>query len=107
LITCSRSDLENIQLNTGTFKGNLSDIHSFIQPGKPWQNGYIESFNGKLRDEALNFHVFQTGKQMQQHLKDFQEDYNYHRPHLGIQGLTPAAYKEGLKTTKQEAILQV
>jgi putative transposase len=93
--------------NGPEFRALKLDIHSFIQPGKPWQNGYIESFNGKLRDEALNFHVFQNGKQMQQHLKDFQEDYNYHRPHLGIQGLTPAAYKEGLKTTKQEANLQV
>ena len=79
----------------------------FIQPGKPWQNGYIESFNGKLRDEALNFQVFSTGKQMQQHLWEFQDDYNNHRPHRGIHGLTPAQFKAGLTTSKMEAILQV
>lgn len=93
--------------NGPEFRALKLDIHSFIQPGKPWQNGYIESFNGKLRDEALNFYVFQTGKQMQQHLQAFQEEYNHNRPHLGLAGLTPAKFKEGLKTKTMETILQV
>ena len=80
----------------------------FIQPGKPWQNGYIESFFGKLRDELLSFEVFERGAELQSALTDFQDHYNNHRPHLALGGLTPAAFKEGLKTNKpKEEILQV
>lgn len=79
----------------------------FIEPGKPWQNGYVESFNGKLRDEVLNFNVFTSGKEMQVNLDEHLEHYNNHRPHRGINGLTPAAFKAGLTTNNKEEILQV
>ena len=79
----------------------------FIQPGKPWQNAYIESFNGKLRDEVLNFNVFASGKELQAQLDTHLEHYNNHRPHRGLRRLTPAAFKESLTTNKQEEILQV
>lgn len=78
----------------------------FIQPGKPWQNGYIESFFGKLRDELLSCELFVRGSELQAALNDFQEHYNNHRPHLGLQGLTPASFKKGLQlTTTKESVV--
>ncbi len=74
----------------------------FIKPGSPWQNGHIESFFGKLRDELLNMEIFLTGKDLQSHLDDFQEFYNNRRPHSALGGLSPAIYKANLKT-KMEA----
>lgn len=80
----------------------------FIQPGKPWQNGFVESFNGKLRDEVLNFNIFTTGTELQTSLDEFQSHYNNFRPHLGLAGQTPLAFKESLTTnTDKEQILQV
>jgi putative transposase len=84
--------------------------HAFIQPGKPWQNGYIESFFGKLRDELLSCESFGCGAELQSALDDFQEHYNHHRPHLGLAGKTPAQFKQGCidqTKDKPEAILQV
>jgi putative transposase len=88
----------------------LSVEQDFIQPGKPWQNGYIESFFGKLRDELLSCGSYGCGSELQSALDDFQEHYNNQRPHLGLGGLTPARFKMGLLThtdQKQEAILGV
>jgi putative transposase len=94
--------------NGPEFRALKLDIHSFIQPGKPWQNGFIESFNGKLRDEVLNCELFTTGKEVQFHLDEYLHHYNNHRPHLGLQGLTPTKFKEGLTTNKpKEEILQL
>jgi putative transposase len=61
----------------------------YIQPGKPMQNGHIESFNGKLRDECLNENLFFDLKQMREVIARWRNDYNYNRPHSGIDGLTP------------------
>jgi putative transposase len=92
--------------NGPEFRALKLDMHSFIQPGKPWQNGLVESFNGKLRDEVLNAHLFTTGKEVQFHLDEYLHHYNNHRPHLGLKGLTPAKFKEGLTTkqTKEETL---
>ena len=72
----------------------------FIQPGKPWQNGYIESFFGKLRDELLSCELFVRGSELQAALNDFQEHYNNLRPHLGLGGMTPALFKRESQATK-------
>lgn len=74
----------------------------FIEPGSPWQNGHIESFFGKLRDELLNMEIFLTGADLQAHLDEFQEHYNQRRPHSALQGLTPARFRERIKI-KMEA----
>jgi putative transposase len=80
----------------------------FIQPGKPWQNGYVESFFGKLRDELLSFEYFSRGADLQAALENFQDHYNNHRPHRGLGGLTPAYFKEKSQATKiEEGILAV
>jgi len=63
-----------------------------IQPGKPTQNGYIESFNGKFRDECLNEHWFSTLAQARAIVSAWRRDYNEARPHSSMGYLTPAEY---------------
>jgi len=65
-----------------------------IAPGSPWQNGYCESFNGKLRDELLNGEVFYTLKEAQVILEQFRKEYNTERPHSSLNYLTPQEFKE-------------
>ena len=66
--------------------------HRFITPGKPSQNGYIESFNGKLRDECLNENEFINLPHARELIESFREDYNLLRPHSSLGGLTPAEF---------------
>lgn len=61
----------------------------YIQPGKPYQNGNIESFNGKLRDECLNENWFLSLREAQQIVEKWREDYNCSRPYSALQGKTP------------------
>lgn len=61
----------------------------YIQPGKPYQNGYIESFNGKLRDECLNEHIFVNLQEAKRLVETWREDYNKRRPHSSLNGKTP------------------
>lgn len=63
----------------------------YIAPGKPQQNGYVESFNGRLRDECLNETLFASLAHARAVLARWREDYNHVRPHGGIGGMTPAA----------------
>ena len=62
----------------------------FIDPGSPWQNAWIESFNGRLRDECLNETLFASLGHARSVLRAWRDDYNHVRPHSGIGGLTPA-----------------
>lgn len=64
----------------------------YIAPGKPMQNGFIESFNGRLRDECLNEHLFANLNDAQQMIEDWRIDYNNHRPHTSLNGLTPTEF---------------
>jgi putative transposase len=64
----------------------------YIDPGKPVQNAFIESFNGRLRDEFLNETLFTSLMQTRLALEDWRHDYNTVRPHSRIGWLTPAAY---------------
>ena len=73
----------------------------YIAPGKPMQNGYIESFNGKLRDEKLNETLFTTLHQVRVELAQWRNDYNHHRPHSGLGGLTPAEFANHPRPSKQ------
>lgn len=72
----------------------------YIQPGKPMQNGTVESFNGKVRDEFLNQHLFISIKEAKKLAESWREDYNEKRPHSSLNGLSPnefkKAYEEGL-----------
>jgi putative transposase len=64
----------------------------FIQPGKPIQNCYIESFNSRFRDECLNQHVFHNIAEARDLIEIWRDDYNRHRPHSSLQGKTPIEY---------------
>jgi putative transposase len=61
----------------------------FIRPGKPVENAFIESFNGRLRDECLNAHVFDSPVEAQRVLDAWRHDYNHVRPHSALQDRTP------------------
>ena len=61
----------------------------FIRPGKPVENAFIESFNGRLRDECLNVHQFATLAQAQAVIEVWRCDYNQQRPHSSLDNLTP------------------
>ena len=64
----------------------------FIEPGSPWENGYVESFNGKLRDECLNGELFLNRTEAQYVVDRWRLDYNHHRPHSMLGWQTPAVF---------------
>lgn len=66
--------------------------HRFIAPGKPSQNSFIESFNGKLRDECLNEQEFINLEHAKEQIEAFREDYNQTRPHSSLGKMTPAEF---------------
>ena len=66
----------------------------FISPGSPWENPYIESFNGKFRDECLNMEVFANGKEAQMIVEAWRKDYNENRPHSSLGYMTPAEFAD-------------
>lgn len=67
----------------------------YIQPGKPYQNGYIESFNGKLRDECLNENIFTSLQEAKRLVEAWREEYNERRPHSSLNGKTPNEVARG------------
>jgi putative transposase len=75
----------------------------YIAPGKPQQNGFIESFNGKLRDECLNETLFGTLRDAQNTLEEWQEDYNWHRPHSALANMTPMEFLQRRAMDKMAA----
>lgn len=64
----------------------------FIEPGSPWENAYIESFNGRLRDELLDQEAFATLAEAKHLGERWRSDYNHRRPHSSLGYLTPAAH---------------
>ena len=77
----------------------------YIEPGKPMQNGYIESFNGRMRDELLNESLFLDLDQARQIVAAWIADYNTARPHSSLGYKTPAAYADHLTATGHRAAL--
>ncbi len=65
---------------------------SFIPPGQPWRNGYIESFNGRVRDECLNINIFWSLIHARIVISDWKQEYNHHRRHSALGYQTPARY---------------
>jgi len=63
----------------------------YIEPGSPWENGYCESFNGKLRDELLNGEIFYTLKEAQAVIEKWRVHYNTRRPHSALGYRPPAS----------------
>ena len=83
--------------------GRLGAKTLFIAPGSPWENGYCESFNGKLRDELLNGELFYSLKEAQVVIEQWRRHYNTRRPHssLGYRPPAPAAHWPTPMTAQQ------
>jgi transposase InsO family protein len=64
----------------------------FIPPGEPWRNGYVESFNSRIRDECLNINSFWSLAQARIVINDWKHDYNHHRRHSALGYQPPARY---------------
>jgi putative transposase len=78
----------------------------FIRPGKPVENAFLESFNGRLRDECLNVHQFTSMAEAQHILEAWRLDYNQRRPHSSLGHLTPNAFviqHQGTRTAEEGA----
>ncbi len=78
----------------------------YIAPGKPMQNGYVESFNGRMRDELLNESLFFGLDHARAAIADWVADFNTARPHSSLGYQTPAAYAEVLTATGSSAALR-
>ena len=72
-----------------------------IQPGKPMQNGHVESFHGRLRDECLNAHWFRTLNDVRTTLEKWRQEYNCERPHSGLDYRTPEEFRQILDRGKE------
>jgi len=80
-----------------------NNVHlDFIEPGKPIQNAFIESFNGRLRHECLNQHYFVTLIEAKKIIEDWRMEYNTFRPHGSLNGLTPEEFTKTWKEEKQQ-----
>ena len=98
---------EIVSDNGPEFTGRVLDVWAytrgvalrFIDPGKPVQNAFAESFNGRLRDECLNENWFTSLEDAQQTIEQWRVDYNNARPHGGLAGLTPTEFRA--KFTKE------
>ena len=87
-----RSD-NGSEFTAGTVKGWITGIGAktaYIEPGSPWENGYVESFNGKLRDELLACEIFNTLAEAQVLIERWRKHYNTTRPHSAL-GYRPPA----------------
>ena len=75
----------------------------YIAPGKPMQNGFVESFNGRLRDELLNETLFSSLTEARSAITDWKEDYNNHRPHSALGNIPPAEFAMKIRLEKRAA----
>ncbi|WP_282096843.1 IS3 family transposase [Epibacterium ulvae] len=76
----------------------------YIAPGKPMQNAFIESFNGRLRDECLNEHIFGNLAEARKIIENWRIDYNTQRPHTSLGGLAPTVYANLNRATRPASL---
>ena len=86
--------------------GRLQVKTLYIEPASPWENGYIESFNGKLRDELLNREVFDTLLEGQVLIEEWRREYNHVRPHSSL-GYRPPAPQAVLPASSSTLSLEL
>jgi putative transposase len=77
---------------------------SYIEPGSPWENAYVESFNGRVRDELLNIEEFGSLLEAEVVVEAWRIEYNTYRPHGALGGLTPAEVRAARTTEHQPAL---
>ena len=71
----------------------------FIRPGKPMENAFVESFQGKFRDECLNLHWFRTKQDAREIIEKWRIEYNTERPHSSLKDLTPEEFVKRMALT--------
>ncbi len=76
-----------------------------IAPGKPTQNAFIESFNGKFRDECLNEHAFESLAEAREIIEAWRLDYNANRPHSSLDNRTPEEFVRDLLNSQRSPLL--
>jgi len=74
---------------------------SYIEPGSPWENPWVESYGSRMRDELLAIEQFASLLEAQVLVGDWRTEYNTYRPHSALEGLTPADYAEQWRQTNQ------
>jgi putative transposase len=79
---------------------------NFIRPGKPVENAYIESFNGRFRDECLNEHWFVTMAHARRVIEQWRIEYNTERPHSSLGDLTPEQFAKNVRATVADGALR-
>lgn len=87
------TEFTSLEMDKWFFR-NKGTMACFIDPGKPNQNAYIESFNSKFRDECLNQNWFTSLEDAQMNVEKWREDYNTVRPHSSLGNMTPREYAE-------------
>ena len=95
-------EFEGQVLDAWAYQANVQ--LSFIRPGKPNENAYIESFNGKFRDECLNEHWFITMEQARRIIEEWRIEYNTERPHSSLGDLTPQEFAEISLARNEKAV---
>lgn len=96
---------EFISKRVRSFLDKIEVSSSFIEPGSPWQNGYVESFNSRLRDECLNCEEFTTLQEAQHVINQWKETYNRVRPHSSLKGLPPTEFAKRFSASSKVAAL--
>lgn len=94
LVTDNGPEFTGRALSQWAFENGV-ELH-FIRPGKPTENAFIESFNGKLRDECLNENWFYSLAEARRIIEEWRRDYNQVRPHSALGNLTPREYTHRL-----------
>jgi putative transposase len=90
IITDNGSEFTSNVMNAWAYDHKVE--HIFIDPGKPIQNGYIESFNGKFRAECLDQNWFKNLAEAKEIIEDWRLEYNHIRPHTSLNNMTPNEY---------------
>jgi putative transposase len=75
---------------------------SYIEPGSPWQNPFVESFGSRIRDELLSVELFETPTEAQVMVEDWRIDYNHNRPHSSLGMMAPARFAASWRRSDQQ-----
>jgi Integrase core domain len=88
--------------------GALGDVAwDFVKPGKPMQNGFVESLNGRFRDKRLNEHMFRNLPRTRRLIEEWRKNYDAHRPHRSLGGLTPNEFATRTRKGQNEYRVQL
>lgn len=96
------SEFSGKELDHWAFENKVK-LH-FIRPGKPTENAYIESFNGRLRDECLNANVFYSLEDAKKIIETWRDDYNNWRPHSSLGNQSPKEYIESTRIQEKDVM---